>query len=445
MPLLYDAAAYDRSHPIGSYWETTVGPETANYPALAQEQSCEVAIIGGGITGLTAALYLARDHQIQTRVLEAGTPAWGASGRNGGFCCVGATSLANGTLVKRFGREQTRRYYREQRQATELVQQLAAEEAIELEAQGEGQIQVAHRPARWQELEAEYEFFREVADYPCQLWSPQKLAELAFRSPEAHGALHVAVGFGLNPMQYTRGLARAAAARGAVIHAQSPVEAWQQEGRVQVLRTPGGTLRANQVILATNGYTEDRLHRSVKGRLLPVLSNILTTRPLTPEELAAQGWRTPTPVYDTRTLLFYYRLLQDGRFLFGGRGGTWGNAAERQQRRRWLTRRLGEMFPAWQQVETTHFWTGLACVSAALTPHVGQFTDDPSLFYALAYHGNGVATGTWSGRAVARLVAGQETVGNLCAVFRQPLRKFPVPALRLWGLRAAYGLARLLD
>lgn len=446
MTTLYNANVYDRTRSVGSFWETTVEPvNLADYAPLTTDQTCDVAIIGGGITGLSAALHLMRDRQHQVRVLEAGVPAWGASGRNGGFCCVGSTRLAYEELLKRFGRQETRHYFQDQRAAVELVRQIASEEGIEIDPQGDGEIVSAHTPMRRATLASEYEFLTEVAEYPCQLWSQAEMAERAFHSPEAHGGLLVGVGFGLNPMKYSRGLAAAAYRQGATIHAHTPVQAWEKAGEWHLLQTPGGTLRAKQVIVATNGYTDDRLHSALGDRLLPTLSHIITTRPLTSTELADQGWRTQTPVYDSRNLLFYFRLLADGRFLFGSRGGTVGDDRENERARHAMTRRLGEIFPAWKQVEVTHFWNGLVCISAALTPHISSVEADPSVFYALAYHGNGVATGTWSGRAVARLVAGTHAPQDLCPVFRQPLKRFPLPGLRIWYLRGAYAAYHLTD
>lgn len=445
MPPLYNSRVYDRNLPIGSYWETTVASEPSLVTPLLAAETCDVAIIGGGITGLATALHLARDYGIQPVVLEAGYPAWGASGRNGGFCCIGSTRLSHDALLQRFGRSETQRYFQVQHEAVDLVRQIAEAEAIAIDAQGSGEIVVAHRASRWSELEAEYQFLTTVADYPCQLWSAQQVRDYAFSSPEVHGALHVGVGFGLNPMKYSLGLAQACNVRGVSIYGKSPVEAWEKDGCWHVLHTPGGTLRAKIVVIATNGYTEDELHGGLAGCFLPTLSNIITTRPLTDAELEAQGWHTETPIYDTRNLLYYFRLLNDKRVLFGSRGGTVGNQAEGDRRQRAMTEALRRMFPAWETVDITHYWNGLVCISAALTPHIGQMTGDPTVFYGLAYHGNGVAMGSWSGRAVARLVAGRELMHNLCAVFRQSLQRFPLPAFRIWYLRSMYTLYKAQD
>lgn len=429
---LYHPDAYNRTLPVGSYWETTVEP--VNTAALTQTAACDVAIIGGGLTGLSAAWHLLQAG-IAATVLEAGSPGWGASGRNGGFCCVGATGLSAEGLLRRYGEIEVRRFYQDQRQAVEQVRDWATR--IDLEPQGEGEIQVAHHPGHLAELEAEQEFFQTVAQYPCALWSQAELAERGFASPEAVAALHLGVGFGLNPLKLTTGLAQALIKQGGPIYSHSPVTHWERTADGHRLQTPQGQLRAKRVVIATNGYTEDGLHPRLAGCFLPVLSQILTTRPLSATELAAQQWQTETPIYDTHKPLFYYRLLPDRRFLFGSRGGTQGSQTERDRHQQWMQRRLGQLFPAWEGLEISHVWNGLVCFSANLTPAIGQFPDDPSLYYGLAYHGSGVATATWTGRILAELIAGKRQPSDLCAVY-QPPRSFPFPALRLWALRFAY-------
>lgn len=162
------------------------------------------------MTGLSTALHLARDHGISACLLEAGSLGWGASGRNGGFCGVGASYLTHTQMVRRIGLAETERYYRDQRQAVETVQELATTEGFSLDAQGQGWYAVAHRPSAWRELEAEYQIYTQVAGYPAQLLSPKELRERGFDSQENHGALHIGVGFGLNPLKLIQGLAQAA-------------------------------------------------------------------------------------------------------------------------------------------------------------------------------------------------------------------------------------------
>ncbi|MGJ3252100.1 MAG: NAD(P)/FAD-dependent oxidoreductase [Elainellaceae cyanobacterium] len=445
MSSLYASDVYDRTHPIDSYWQSTVDSLDEGFTPLGGTDTCDIAIIGAGITGLTAALHLVREYGADVRVIEAGHPGWGASGRNGGFCCVGSTKLSDSELLQKFGHAETRRFYHAQRQGTELVQSLASQENIDIEAQGSGEIRVAHRQSRWQMLNDEYDFLTNVAQYPCELWSRSDLADQGFQSADAHAALRVGVGFGLNPLKYSLGLAAAVHRRGGVIYARSPVEVWEKTSAWHQLHTPGGTLNARHVIIATNGYTQDSLHHRLGDRLLPILSSIIVTRPLTQTERHNQGWHTETPIYDTRHLLFYYRLLPDGRCLFGSRVGTRGTFQERDRHRQWMIHRFADMFPAWRDVEITHSWDGLICVSAALTPHIGHLPDDSTVFYSLAYHGNGVAAATWCGQLVARLAVGDIQPDQLCAVYKQPLKKFVLPALRIWYLRSLYTAYQVKD
>ena len=127
MRQLYHPDLYDVSQPVPSYWEDSAPLSQTGYAPLEGDAGCEVAIIGGGYTGLSTALHLARDQGIEARLLEAGPIGWGASGRNGGFCCLAATKLSIGQLLKRYGEAETKRFYAAQLEAIGLVAALAAE------------------------------------------------------------------------------------------------------------------------------------------------------------------------------------------------------------------------------------------------------------------------------------------------------------------------------
>ena len=240
-------------------------------------------------------------------------------------------------------------------------------------------------------------------------------------------------------MKYARGLARACIARGVGFHGHSEVLRWERTGGKHRLVTAGGSVTADKVIVATNGFTSDRLHPGIAGTLLPALSNIIVTRPMSEDELAAHGWKTECPIWDTRNLLFYFRMLKGNRFLLGARAATRNTPEATETYRRWLIEQFQAMWPQWRHVDITHFWRGFVCLSTARVPHVGELPDDPGVWHAFAYHGGGVAWATFSGRAVARMIAGNEPAENwLSPVVRTPPRKFPLPWLRLWYLRSAY-------
>ena len=173
---------------------------------------------------------------------------------------------------------------------------------------------------------------------------------------------------------------------------------WRRDGKRHLLRTPGGMVRARQVVIAGNGYTGDRLHPGTNGRLLPVLSNIIVTRELTPAERGAVNWQSYLKIWDSRMLLFYYRLLPQNRVLFGARGGIEDTPDSNRRQKAWLERRFAEMFPPLAKVETEYFWRGWVCLSRDKNPHVGSI-EDGTVHYALAYIGSGVALATYCGRA----------------------------------------------
>jgi glycine/D-amino acid oxidase-like deaminating enzyme len=446
MKTLFDPSIYDDVRPVDSYWEATVAPAEDGSRPLEGEQSCDIAVIGGGYTGLSAALHLARDYGADVRVLEAGHIGWGASGRNGGFCCLAASKLSIKAMIARYGLAETKRFYAAQLEGIELVHSLAEDEGIDYDRQGDGNLTVAHHPSRLKNLEQEAEALTRLFGIPTRLYSAGEFAEIGHDSTEQFGALHTAAGFALHPLKFLCGLARAAGRRGAVLHPHSRVLDWQRRGGKHRLSTAGGQLSADRVIVATNGFTRDGLHPSCDGRVLPAISNIATTRPLTDDELAAQSWRTENPICNTRQLLFYYRLLADRRFLFGARGDSTGRPRDAEKIRAWLVRRLGEVFPHWKDVPISHFWRGLVCFTRDRTPAVGRLEDDPSVWYGFGYQANGVNTAPWTGRALARLIAGREGAqAVLPAVMSGPAPRFPFAALRLWYLRGAWLYYRMTD
>jgi glycine/D-amino acid oxidase-like deaminating enzyme len=443
----YHESMYDAGVTAGSFWEddTPPLPPGVDLGPLTGDASCDIAVVGGGYTGLSAALHLARDHQVDVRVLESGPLGWGASGRNGGFCTFPPTGLSLTQLLRRYGEGEARRFIASQVEAVDLVRGLSREEGIDLRPQGDGTLHVAHAVGRFRDLEEEAALLSGTFGLPVQLMRREEVAETEYDSTEQFGALLNRTGFGLQPLRFARGLAAAAARHGAKLHGGSSVSAWEKEGARHRLMTDSGTLRARRVVVATNGFTRGDLQKPLADRLVPVLSNIVVTRPLTSDERAAQGWRTERPCANTRRLLFYYRMLPDGRFLFGARGDLTGTPEDGLRMRAVMERRLGEVFPHWRDVPITHYWRGFVCMNARLTPAIGQMPDDSSVYFALAYHGDGVSAAPWAGRAIAQLLGGTASFQDIPAPFRGIPPRIPFPSLRRWYLGAALGYYHLRD
>lgn len=430
--------AIDPTLPVGSFWADSAPPARSDFAPLAGDQACDIAVIGGGYTGLSAALHLARDHGVDVRVLEAGAPGWAASGRNGGFCCIGGTKLSYQEMIRNYGVDETRRFFTVQRESVDLVRDLAESEDLEIQATGQGELALAHKPNRIKDFVDEHDFLAATFGFKTTLLNSEELRQRGWQAANVHGGHWVPVGFGLHPLLYARGLADAAVERGAVVHGSSAVTGWEPRGGRHRLVTAGGSITADKVIVATNGYTPEHLHAGLHGRTLPVLTNIIVTRPLTEDERAAQGWTDTTPSVDTLKLLHYFRLLPDGRFLFGGRGGLDARPEAADGMKAKLTREFAAMFPTWRDAEITHFWRGFVNMAADWVPHAGLLPGETTVYIGLAYHGSGVAMGTWTGYALAGLAAGTTKPTDLPAMMARPLPRYPLPALRPWYLRAAY-------
>jgi glycine/D-amino acid oxidase-like deaminating enzyme len=441
MPLdrIVEPMAYGPLPGRDNYWRTTVAPPAV--PRLEGAQEAEFAVLGAGVTGLSAALRLA-EAGADVAVIDAHGPGWGASGRNGGFCCLGGAALSDETVIKRHGQEAARAWFAAERAAVDQVAETLDTHGIDADRHSEGETLLAHAPARLSDLKERADAIRARYGLEAALHPREELAQLGMASPEFHGAVTVPIGFALNPLKYAAGLAEAALRAGARLYGDSPVTRIVPAQGGFRLTTAHGALRARKLLIATNGYSSEDVPAWLRGRYLPTQSNILVTRPLTGDELAAQGWTSRQMCYDTRYHLHYFRLMPDNRMLFGVRGRVRSTREVWAQTRRQARADFDRIFPAWAHVETPHFWQGLLCLSPKLAPYVGPAGADGA-YAALAYHGNGVAMGGHAGRLMADLALGRAPA--IPRVMSAPLGRFPLGRHRRWLLWGAWHLHRLQD
>lgn len=432
-PGLYHSRAYDTGQPAQTLWRETAGAAPEFVPLVGDAET-DIAIIGGGITGLSAALHLARDHSVRPLLLEAGEIGWGASGRNGGFCVAGGAKRSLAAIAREHGADQAVSFDRLSCAAVDRVARLLEDEAFDAMPQPGGETLFAHSPRMFESL-------RRGAGKGTQILTRDDLRALGMNAAY-HGALRSAVGFGLHPLRYVHGLAAAAAKHGATIHPFTPVMRWEREGARHALVTSTGTVRCAKLIIAAGAYQPEALSPELAGRILPVQSNIIVTRPLTEAEKQAQGWTRTAVAFDSYELLHYFRLLPDDRFLFGGRGGLCASAEAANAFRRRLTGDFHRHFPAWRHVGITHFWSGLVDLAADLLPHCAVL--DETTFHACAYHGNGVALGTEMGAQLA-LLATKGDAPDLPGFMRHSPPRFVLPFLRKAYLAGALSFYALKD
>ena len=439
MKRIYEDAAYRT--PQSCWWRDTAPP--ADHSQLEGDHRTEIAIIGGGFTGLNAAFALA-NAGAETTVIDAEQPGWGASGRNGGFCCLGGSKLSGGVIARRFGQDQRAEWHKAERAAVNHVDALLSDNDIDADRHSEGETLLAHTPKAMRDM---VETSAETAAIHSVAPDIIRTEELCQRGLGGtfHGGVTLPIGFALNPAKYHAGLSRAVKEQGVRFFGQSPALSITPTGAAWRITTPKGTITADKVILATNGYSSEDMPDWLRARYLPVQSSIIVTRPITESEQARQGWTSLQMCYDSRNLLHYFRLMPDGRFLFGMRGGLRATARAEAALSRKIRADFHTLFPEWRDLEITHEWSGLVCLMHSLTPFAGPVPDQPGLFAAMGYHGNGVAMGSYLGARLADTVLGRPQNSPFPAFLASPPDRFPLGPLRRLLLAPAYAAAAVLD
>lgn len=438
-PLRADLPREPLDH-VDSYWHATAGPAPQDDGPLDGDITADIAIIGAGYTGLSCAYTLASQFRLRPVVLEANRPGWGCSGRNGGFARIALGRLPISRWVADWGSATAREMFREAREALDTVRELVTTGNIDCERAPDGYLKIAHSRAHIGALEREQRLLSEVCEYPSELVSAAALRSDYFHGEEAYAALRYPDGFAVHPLKYAYGLLRMAREAGAFVHSRSPVSQWTRTGGQHLLHTPQGTVRARRVVIATNGYSTERLHGALNARLIPVLSNIVVTRPLTDAEQRESNMVTTDIMSDTRSVLNYYRRLPDGRMMLGSRGPIHESASN--VRRDKLLETLHRKFPALREVTADYCWGGWVALTMDQLPHVHTVEDEPTVSYAMGYNGSGVSAATYAGRKLAQLLIDGTPLHPKLAT---PLPRVPFPSLRRVGQAVAFEWFRLKD
>ena len=273
-----------------TYWIGTAGEPPADDGPITHDIDVDVAIIGSGFTGLTTAIHLAQEYGIKATVLEANRSAWGCSTRNGGQAQCASGRLKRSQWIDRYGLEDALALHRECVDGMETFKGLIAD--IDCDPQPGGHLYIAHRPRIMPILEKEAKLLRETFKYDARIFDAATVKNEWIGDTEACGAMHEPEGIGIHAGKLAFGYLKKARALGATVHPASPVQGWETRNGVHYLTTPGGVVRARAVGVCTGGYTSNHLHRELKNRLLPILSNSIVTR-LWPARLSELIETTP--------------------------------------------------------------------------------------------------------------------------------------------------------
>lgn len=421
---------------VDSYWRSTFAQPSPT-PELEKEISTDVAIIGGGYTGLSAATYLHRQG-VDAVLLEANQVGWGCSGRNAGFLLPGSGRLDYFSLAKKYGVEAAESVYAEFYQSLDTVDELMQLSEAKADLTQGGYLKIAHSESAAKSMRSGWEalppHWRKHNEYIAA-------SEIKTFIPnyKGHGALYREAGQGLNPLKYATALGKYLVTNGISLFCNSPVQYWQKSNGMHLLKTPKGLVKARKVIIAANAYGTKHLHGICKNQF-PVLSSVMVTSPLAKE--VSERWQAGLMAMDTRSLKYYYRLLPDNRLLFGGRGAITGKNADSELSQQRLFATMKQYFPTLHNLTMDFFWSGWVSVSADNIPHVTTLTDDPSVSYGTGYCGSGVAFASHAGKRLAQMQY-EKTGSN--PIYTKPIPTFPFAQFRRLGLAAFYAWHRMMN
>jgi glycine/D-amino acid oxidase-like deaminating enzyme len=402
------------------YWLDTA-PALPDRSGKALPDEADVVVIGGGLTGLSTAYHAARKGA-RVVLVEKDKVGSGASGRNGSMCTQGIT-IGTGEARKRFGQERARELYGAFREAVDVVEELTHTEKIDCDFHRAGRLGVAYKPQHFEAMKATQRDLADNFDHETQLLSRSELkSELG--SDYYHGALLDPLSAALHVGKYVHGLAEAAERAGAEIH--------ERNAATGLTRLPGGgfdvetlhgTIRAKQVMAATDAYTDKALPWFRK-RLINVGSFIIVTEPLG-EARARELIPNGRLVVDSKNIGHYLRLTPDNRLAFGGRARfAPSNPASDVKSGDILKREMTEIFPQLAKVRVDYVWGGMVGFSWDRLPHAGEAEGAKGLYYSMGYCGHGVQMATYMGRAVAEMMDGKPEANPLRGL---GFPKVPVP------------------
>ena len=376
-------------------------PRPADLPSSELPDKVDVAVVGGGYTGLHAAIAL-RKAGADVAVLDQETIGWGASSRNGGMALTGM-KMEMPAVFKRYGPQLGRQFWEWSLASIDHLEYTLAEEQIDCDFERSGHVLLAAKPKHYTAMAHELEWMRTTLGYE-DAWLVSKDEQQAeIGTAEFFGGLADRRSGALHPAKYVFGLARAAARRGVTLVERAQVTGVAKCQGGFFVGTSRGMVECRELLVATNGYTSNVVPALRQG-IFPIGSYIIVTEPLLP---ALQAELSPRRrmFFDSKNFLNYFRLTPDGRMLFGGRHNLSTNL-DLVDSARMMRQRMVEVFPQLAGAIVTHTWTGKLGVTFDLMPHAGRVE---GIHYAYGYAGHGVAIAGYLGKEVGEIIAGKRT------------------------------------
>ncbi len=403
-------------------WYAVTANKLPELPKLQGTTTADVCIVGGGYTGLSAALHLA-DAGYQVVLLEAHRVGWGASGRNGGQVGTGLNK-DQAELEALVGKVQAKALWELSLEAVQLCKELIHKYAINCDLQA-GIIHADHRQRFVKTSRQFVEKLQRDYDYSAIRFLDQAALQQELNSPLYYGGVLNVGAAHLHPLNYALGLAQAAQQAGVIIHEYSPVLSYSAGDKVEI-NTAQGKVTADYLILACNGYLDD-LEPKIASRVMPINNYIVATEPLRTaqiQDLIPNRYA----VADSAFVVNYFRMSADGRLLFGG-GESYSfkfpNDIPALVRPRMLA-----VFPQLAKAKIEYAWGGTLAVTVNRLPYFTRL--QPKVFSVSGYSGHGVALATLAGKLLSEVIAG--TAERFEVMAKLPNWPFPGGTLLRWPL-----------
>ncbi len=423
-----------------NFWATTV-----DSPAVAASSevpdSVEVAVVGGGFCGLSAARALAK-RGVKVAVFEAETFGWGASSRNGGMVLTGM-KLSVPTLIKRYGRQAVRKMYAASLESIDCVERIIREENIDCNFSRCGHLEVACKQAHFDGYEESAALIRQEFNHELRI-IPKKKLHNEIGSDIYFGGMVDDASASLNPARYAAGLAYAAQRAGACLYDHTRVEKVEATSfngahkfRVQTSRR---AISAREVILASGAYTTAATP-ALRKKIIPIGSYIIATEIL-PAGLARELGPRNRMIYDSKHFLYYYRLTPDNRMLFGGRAAFFPETENTvRQSAEILRRGMIGVYPQLCDAKIEFVWGGTLDFTLDVMPHAGKLD---GMYFAAGFAGHGIAAATWFGAKLAGLICGDPNDIPFDGI-KFPTAPFGLRSGNTWALPLAGAWYKILD
>lgn len=416
---------------IASYWAAvTPFPDTN---AVALPSDADVVVIGAGYTGLNAAIEIAQQQQRSVVLLDAGGVGAGASSRNAGFLLPGTGRLGYSDYASKYGDDIARAVQNEFAASIEHVKASVADSDWPCELIDARYLRLGHNAKAAAMLQRQQPAYANTLLNAAWL-SPEQQHEQLPGLKWKHGGLALTPAAAVNPRALTGAYLRLAQRAGVTIVTGHPVTKWIPSMGKHRLIAGGHEIKCDQVLVCSNGYLPQQPFPDLSKRQFPVLSSILVSRPLNVAEQQYCGLKANDLVMDTRTLKYYYRLLPDGRILFGGRGAVEGRHADDAGQKLRMEKALAATFPELTDLHADYFWSGWISVALDSMPRI--YSPAVGVYTSAGYCGAGVAFASLAGKRLAQYCNG-EGVPDL-PFYQSGLPRYPFASARRLALSAMY-------